>query len=203
MQRACFLLVVTLLAAVLSSPAAAQEADSVAIVVADSVILPPPEPILGLAVVTPDRMCRFVQLHNANFSYEVADAFYTIAARYGIRGDIMLCQAILETGWFKFMDGTAVTPDQYNFGGLGVTGAGATGNSYTSLEQGVTAMAQHLYAYACDCELPEGEELVDVRFGLVARGCATTWEALSGRWAMNPQYGQLILSIYARLQNFQ
>ncbi len=73
--------------------------------------------ILGEAMVLPEDMCEFVRQHNPDFSMEIAEAYYEIGSRYGIRGDVALCQAIIETGWFKFRDGTAVTPDQYNFCG--------------------------------------------------------------------------------------
>ena len=160
------------------------------------------ESIIGTTASSVDRMYYFVKQHNENFSRDVAETFFVVAERYGIRADVALCQAILETGWFKFMDGTVVTPDQYNYGGLGVTGKGAQGNSFMSMEEGVTALMQHLYAYACCNELPEGEVLVDKRFSLVTRGCAPTWSSLSGRWAMNDNYGRDILRLYRRMLSF-
>ena len=128
--------------------------------------------IVGEAKVSPEDMCEFVRQHNPDFPLEIAEAYYEIGSRYGIRGDVALCQAIIETGWFKFQDGTAVTPDQYNFCGLGVTRLGVKGNAFSSIQEGVTAQIQHLYAYATRKSLPDGEELVDARFTLVSRGCA-------------------------------
>lgn len=112
-----------------------------------------------------------------------------------------LCQAIIETGWFKFRDGTAVTPDQYNFCGLGVTKLGVKGNAFNSIQEGVTAQIQHLYAYATRSSLPDGEELVDARFTLVSRGCAPTWEGLGGRWAARKSYGKDILHLYSKMSS--
>lgn len=155
--------------------------------------------IIGETLVLPEDMCTFVQRHNPSFTLEIAEAYWDVAERYGIRGDVALCQAIIETGWFKFMDGTAVTPDQYNFCGLGVTKNGMKGNSFSSIEEGVRAQIQHLYAYATDAALPEGEELVDVRFNLVRRGCAANWEDLSGRWAMRDSYGDDIMRLYGQM----
>lgn len=160
-------------------------------------------PIFGSPEADADRMYLFVKKRNANFSRDVAEAFLSIGARYGIRGDIALCQAILETGWFRFMDGTMVTPDQYNYGGLGVTASGVKGNSFTTMEEGVTALMQHLYAYACCDDLPDGESLVDQRFRLVNRGSAPTWGELSGRWAMNPRYGKDIMRLYRLMTAFE
>ncbi len=157
--------------------------------------------ILGEAMVLPEDMCEFVRQHNPDFSMEIAEAYYEIGSRYGIRGDVALCQAIIETGWFKFRDGTAVTPDQYNFCGLGVTRLGVKGNAFSSIQEGVTAQIQHLYAYATRSSLPDGEELVDARFKLVSRGCAPTWEGLSGRWAANKSYGKDILNLYSKMSS--
>lgn len=155
--------------------------------------------IIGETLILPEDMCSFVQQHNPAFTIEIAEAYWDVAERYGIRGDVALCQAIIETGWFRFMDGTAVTPDQYNFCGLGVTRKGMKGNSFSSIEDGVTAQIQHLYAYATDWRLPEGETLVDGRFKLVSRGCAPTWHQLSGRWAASKTYGEDIMRLYRQM----
>lgn len=159
----------------------------------------PSNDIIGETIVLPEDMCSFVRQHNPAFTLEIAEAYWDVAERYGIRGDVALCQAIIETGWFKFMDGTAVTADQYNFCGLGVTRRGMKGHAFSSLEEGVTAQIQHLFAYACCMDLPAGEELVDRRFNLVARGSATTWEDLGGRWAARKSYGDDIMRLYNQM----
>lgn len=156
-------------------------------------------PIAGSHSVDASTLAAFVQRHNPEFDPAIAHAFINVGERYGIRGDIALCQAIIETGWFRFDKGTAVTPDMHNYCGLGVTSLGAAGCCFESIEEGVAAMLQHLYAYCCTDPLPPGEEVLDPRFGMVTRGCATTWEDLSGRWAMNPAYGANIMALYARV----
>lgn len=160
-------------------------------------------PILGRSEHSAEHMWRFVHAKNPNFTLDVAQAFYDVGERYGIRSDIVICQAVLETGWFRFLDGTEVKPEQFNFGGLGVTALGETGCAYASMEAGVTALFQHLYAYATTAPLPEAETLVDTRFSLVTRGSAPCWEQLSGRWAMNANYGSDILRIYSQLQRLK
>lgn len=155
--------------------------------------------ILGEPEFDAEALAGFVIKRNPDFDPDIARLFIEVGRRYGIRGDIALCQAILETGWFRFADGTAVEASQYNFCGLGVTCNGLKGTSFETMEQGVTAMIQHLYAYCSTDTLPCDDDLVDPRFGLVARGSATTWEALSNRWAANPEYGNRILRIYASL----
>lgn len=155
--------------------------------------------ILGEPTVDAETIWRFVNKVNPDFPIEIARAYIEVGRRYGIRGDIALCQAVIETGWFRFADGTAVRPEQHNYCGLGVEKRGMTGCSFSSIEEGVTAQLQHLYAYAADTPLPDGEKIVDPRFKLVKRGCAQSWHDLSGRWAMNDRYGIQILSLYQRL----
>lgn len=155
--------------------------------------------ILGEPTVDAETMWRFVNKVNPDFPIEIAQAYIEVGRRYGIRGDIALCQAVIETGWFRFADGTAVRPEQHNYCGLGVEKRGMTGCSFNSIEEGVTAQLQHLYAYAADTPLPDGEKMVDPRFKLVKRGCAQSWHDLSGRWAMNDRYGTQILSLYQRM----
>lgn len=155
--------------------------------------------ILGEPTVDAETMWRFVNKVNPDFPIEIARAYIEVGRRYGIRGDVALCQAVIETGWFRFADGTAVRPEQHNYCGLGVEKRGMTGCSFNSIEEGVTAQLQHLYAYAADTPLPDGEKIVDPRFKLVKRGCAQSWHDLSGRWAMNDRYGTQILSLYQRL----
>lgn len=156
-------------------------------------------PIRGTQQADPERMYQYVASRNPDFSREVAQAFYEIGELYGIRGDIALCQAIIETGWFRFDNGTAVHPSSHNYCGLGVRRRGDKGCRFNSVREGVTAMIQHLYAYSCRDDIPEGESMLDPRFSYVERGCATSWESLSGRWAMNKHYGRNILNIYNKM----
>ena len=87
----------------------------------------------------------------------------------GVRGDIAFAQSCLETGNFGF-SGSAVTPDQNNFCGMGVTSNGMKGNSFDTPQLGIRAQVQHLKAYASTVDLKN--ECVDPRFKYAARGCA-------------------------------
>jgi len=158
--------------------------------------------ILGRAVADAERLYRFVLTRNPDFSREIAETFISVGERYGIRGDVALCQSIIETGWFMFAGGTAVTPDQHNYCGLGVTKLGMKGHSFKTVADGVTAQFQHLYAYATRKPLPKGEKIVDPRFKLVSRGCAPTWTGLNGRWAANKNYAESIMRIYKQMLEF-
>ena len=160
-------------------------------------------PILGTNVATVERMYQFVKSKNSSFDREIAEQFIAVSARYGLRGDIALCQSIIETGWFKYTGGTAVTPDDHNYCGLGVTTLGQKGCQFSTVEEGVTAQVQHLYAYACNKAIPAGETLVDPRFKYVTRGTAPNWEDLgSGKWASAAGYGTAIIAMYNDMMAF-
>lgn len=162
-------------------------------------------PIMGESVASKRQMVGFLKEKNPSFvdAEEVADAFLEVGKIYGVKGDIAFCQSLIETGWFKFDGGTAVTPDQHNYCGMGVTSKGLKGNSFETVKAGVTAQIQHLYAYASKEPLPEGEINLDPRFHLVSpRGVAPHWEDLSMKWAMNENYGAHILAMYKNLMAF-
>ncbi len=160
-------------------------------------------PIRGTTVASADRMYQFVKATNSSFDREIADQFYAVSKVYGIRGDIALCQSIIETGWFKYTGGTAVTPDDHNYCGLGVTTLGQKGCQFETVKDGVTAQMQHLYAYACKLDLPSGETLIDPRFKYVTRGSAPNWEDLSGVWSVASNYGSKILAMYEDMMAFE
>lgn len=155
-----------------------------------------------------------IKKNNANFDVEIAKAFFLLADEYHIDPMRAISQSILETGWFKFA-GSSVKAEQHNYCGLGATGGGVAGASFDTIENGVRAQLQHLYAYGCKDALPEGETtIVDPRFKYVTRGIATYWEQLAGRWAVpgfdgsdaetamksGTTYGQKIDKIYEQLK---
>ena len=142
-----------------------------------------------------EKIVAYIKKTNPNFDSKIADAFYEIGKIYGVRGDIALCQSIVETGYFKY-EGSAVTADQHNYCGLGVTSNGVKGCAFATIEQGVEAQIQHLYAYGSTEDIPAGRTLYDPRFKYVTRGIAPVWGALNMRWAMTNIYGQTIISVY-------
>lgn len=120
--------------------------------------------------------------YNATFDTEIAKAFFKLAPKYQIDPLMAIAQSILETGWFKY-EQSAVTPDQHNYCGMGVVTNGIKGASFDTIEDGVTAQLQHLFAYGCKDVLPSDEVILDPRFKLVTRGIAPYWQQLAGRWA--------------------
>lgn len=161
--------------------------------------------IAGKSQVSAEKMASFVKSKNPNAENidEIAKAFIEVGDKYNIRGDIAFCQSIIETGWFRFDGGTAVTPDQHNYCGMGVTSKGMKGASFASIREGVTAQIHHLWAYSNKNPLPNNEAPLSPRFHLVNRGSAPHWEDLSMRWAMNENYGTHILSMYDQLVKYE
>ena len=172
-------------------------------------------PIMGDSTMSADTMVDFLLSRNDSISeehaYRIANAYLTFGEMYGIRGDIAFFQAILETGYFRH--GGDVDDDYMNFCGL-FNHDSSDYARFDSVEEGVEAHLQHLYAYASTDFLPEGRTLLDPRFGLIQRGCRTSWEGLGGRWAvpgydpdvydsleeartMHRSYGDIIIGLYA------
>ena len=158
--------------------------------------------IMGKAVATVERMREYIKLKNPAVAQSVLDMiplYLSEGEAEGVRGDIAFAQSCLETGNFGF-SGSAVTLEQNNFCGMGVTSNGKKGNSFDSPQMGIRAQVQHLKAYACMEELVN--QKVDPRFKYVVRGSAPYVEWLGipenpqGKgWAAGAGYGGKILTI--------
>lgn len=166
---------------------------------------PPPiegTAIMGEGAATSQQLLGFTRSINEDFPSELPLIYLEIGKRYGIRGDIAFAQMLKETAYFRF--GGNVKKEQNNFAGIGAIGGGSAGASFKTMEEGVIAHIQHLYAYCTTKPIPAGETLIDPRFHLVNRGSAPTWEALNGKWAVpGTNYGQEILSIYEKVMDFK
>ncbi|WP_281975797.1 N-acetylmuramoyl-L-alanine amidase [Halobacillus litoralis] len=164
---------------------------------------PAPEPpqeegysILGDQYLNACQLDDFVKTINPD-APDLGRFYMKYGNAYGIRGDIAYAQAIHETDYFRFTG--LVDADQNNYAGIGATGPGNPGATFSSPEEGVHAQIQHLYAYASTEAIPAGYAKVDPRFDLVSRGSGKTWIQLNGKWAVpGTTYGQSILSIYER-----
>lgn len=158
--------------------------------------------IMGQAQASIEQMRAYIKKVNPKAPESVLamiPLYITEGALEGVRGDIAFAQSCLETGNFTF-SGSAVTPDQNNFCGMGVTSIGTKGNSFKTPKEGIRAQIQHLKAYACDDALEQ--RCIDPRFTYVKRGCAPYVEWLgiqenpSGAgWASGKGYGEKILKI--------
>ena len=158
--------------------------------------------IMGNAVATMEQMTAYIKAKNPDVAQSVIDMiplYLSEGKAEGVRGDIAFAQSCLETGNFGFF-GSAVTLDQNNFCGMGVTSNGMRGNSFDTPQLGIRAQVQHLKAYASTVDLKN--ECVDPRFKYVTRGCAEYVEWLGqkenpdGRgWAAGAGYGAKIITI--------
>lgn len=158
--------------------------------------------IMGTAVATAAQMESYIKKVNPSVAQSVIDMlplYLSEGKAEGVRGDIAFAQSCLETGNFGF-SGSAVTLDQNNFCGMGVTDNGLKGNSFDTPQLGIRAQVQHLKVYATTEELVNA--CVDPRFKYVTRGAAPYVEWLGSKenpkgvgWATGAGYGAKILAI--------
>ncbi len=125
---------------------------------------------------------------NPSYALRLATVYKEEASDEGINTDVAFSQMCLETGFLKF--GGDVSPGQNNFCGLGVTGHGVKGISFSDMRSGVRAHIQHLKAYASHDGL--ANPLVDQRFFYVKRGSAINVDELKGKWATDKNYNKKI-----------
>ena len=109
----------------------------------------------------------------------------------GVRPEVAFAQMCLETGYLQYNGD--VKREQYNFAGIGATGNGAQGNSFSDVRIGIRAQVQHLKAYASTDSLVN--ECVDPRYQWVVKGCAPTIGDLAGKWASDKNYGIKLVTI--------
>lgn len=190
--------------------------------------VPKPEPIKEIFAVkhklmdkseaTREQFKQFFKNQNKEYKLtcsinEWVDTAFEEAEKEGIRADVVICQAIHETGYFQY--GGDVKPEQNNFAGIGAIGGGAAGQGFPDAKTGIRAQVQHLKAYASNEHTTQA--IVDPRFNLVARAIAPTLEDLGGRWAQpgydvkkyssfeeavknNDSYGQMIYSLVSQVK---
>lgn len=162
--------------------------------------------IMGQAQASIEQMRAYIKKVNPKAPESVLamiPLYITEGALEDVRGDVAFAQSCLETGNFTFKD-SAVTLDQNNFCGMGVTSTGVKGSSFKTPKEGIRAQMQHLKAYACDDALEQ--RCIDPRFTYVKRSCAPYVEWLgiqenpSGAgWASGKGYGTKILNILSNI----
>ena len=162
--------------------------------------------IMGTAIATKEQMQAYIKAANPSVPQAVLDMiplYLSEGKAEGVRGDIAFAQSCLETGNFGF-SGSAVTIDQNNFCGMGVTSNGMKGNSFDTPQLGIRAQVQHLKAYASSEALQN--PCIDPRFKYVTRGSAPYVEWLGiqenpqGKgWAAGAGYGAKIVAILKKI----
>lgn len=163
--------------------------------------------IMGASVVRAAQIAAYIKEKNSSVAYfaEKLAQFYIEEGIFeGVRGDIAAAQAMVETGNLTFT-GSAVTLEQNNFCGLGVTSNGMKGCSFTTMQDGVRAHIQHLKAYASQEELINF--CIDPRYAYVEKGCAPYVEWLGQKenpkgkgWASGAGYGAKICRVLEEMK---
>ena len=166
--------------------------------------------ITGTAKATKKQMKAYIRAVNPGVPQSVIDMiplYLSEGKAEGIRGDIAFAQSCLETGNFTFK-GSAVTLDQNNFAGIGVTQNGMKGNSWPTPQLGIRAQIQHLKAYASTEKLKN--KCVDPRYAYVEKGCApyVEWMGIQENpkrkgWAAGKNYGAKILDILDKILHME
>lgn len=128
---------------------------------------------------------------------QFAQIFYEEANAEGVKAEVAFTQCMKETGFLKY--GGDVLPNQYNFAGIGATGA-VHGAKFKDVRTGIRAQIQHLKAYASTS--PLNNACVDPRFNLVTRNTAPYVEWLGIQenpngygWATAKNYGYDIVGM--------
>ena len=162
--------------------------------------------IMGRSVASAEQIAEYYIKNNpdtASFALDMARLFIEEGDAEGVRGDVAAAQTSVETGHLKF-EGSAVTLNQNNFCGMGVTSNGMKGNSFATMREGIRAQIQHLKAYGSTEALKNA--CVDPRFKYVQRGCAEYVEWLGQKenpngkgWAAGANYGAAILKNLAAI----
>ena len=111
---------------------------------------------------------------------EFCKILYEEASFEGVCPEVLYAQVMKETGYLRF--GNLVQANQCNFGGVGATGPGNPGYTFSSVREGLRVQTQHLKAYATT--EPLNNPCIDPRFNLVSRGRAPKTTDLNGRWAV-------------------
>lgn len=175
-------------------------------------------PIIGPASATRSQAFRLWAEKYAGRSRYSADTVSDIIEAYHSSPELVdpsgaIAQSLKESGGWSFLTpsgdppASGYSPEQWNFAGIGTTGAGQPGESFPSIEAGVAAHMRRLRMYS------EGtaalHDLSILQRGLPSKywGCAPTWEQLGGplsasdpsvKWAVSPAYGASIVAHYLR-----
>lgn len=159
---------------------------------------------------------NFIKSVNPDFDSKIAKSFFYIAPIYKINPIMAISQSIIDTNYFSFINSN-IQPEQHNYCKLEAINGDTNGANFETIEDGIHAQCQHLYAYGCTDDLPDGVIKIDPRFDLITRGCSEDWEHLTGKWAIpgydfnlynsfdnaveaSATYGQLILNMYYMIE---
>lgn len=183
--------------------------------VVEASILPGQYPILGNSQISVEQMVSYFEGSGRMYPSEIlgeggADTieafcqiYYEEAEKEGVRAEVAFAQSMKETGWLEY--GGDAKIGQYNFAGIGTTGGGEPGNSFSDVRTGVRAQIQHLKAYATEEAL--NAICVDERYEYVKKGSAPYVEWLGQQenptgdgWATGKNYGYDIVEMIQQMK---
>jgi hypothetical protein len=168
--------------------------------------------------VTPGRLAAFLKSRNPSFDARfesVASEYMRWGEALGVRWDYAFFQMLVETGNLSFRNGGRsgsgdVKPTQNNFAGIGATGKGEAGESFTDIATGVRAHLEHLLLYSGErLDNPVAERTRKVQqWGVLANWQASftkpiTYADLAQKWAPgSTTYGKSMEQLAASFQDF-
>lgn len=146
-------------------------------------------------------------------------SIWRAAIKRGIMPEVMCSQICIETGYFKF--GGVLDASYHNTCGLKTTKGGSDKAAkahmkFKSWEEGINAHADHLALYAGAKGFPKyspetkgyynenckaNGTTKDPRHFTYLYGKCKTVEDLSGTWASNKKYAEMILTLVKEIQN--
>ena len=157
-------------------------------------------PILGERGISEIAFVDYLSEKNSSIGREDLEGIYRFyveeCAAEGVSLLVALAQMCHETNFLKFTG--VVSPSQNNYAGLGAVDPGSRGLSFQSARIGIRAHVQHLVAYATTRE--PVAPMADPRFALVRRGSVSTVLGLTMKWAIDPRYGEKVVSHARRLE---
>ena len=174
--------------------------------------------IMGTSSVTGSQLANFYKSMNKTYpSYyaqndkeaktleDFCNIYVEECKNEGVRVEVAFAQAMVETGYLSFGGDVDIT--QYNFAGMGATGNGVKGNSFSTVRLGIRAQVQHLKCYASTDKL--NGDCVDPRWGEWLRGKAPYVEWLSipnnpygTGWAGSATYAEVIKGIMENINKY-
>jgi hypothetical protein len=148
--------------------------------------------IMAKGVTSEQAMLKYLLQYNRKISPKkaayIVRTYIWESAYEGVNYDVAFIQMCHETGFLHFKG--AVSPVQNNFCGLGTLSDSTVGLFFPDVKTGIRAHIQHLKAYASSQDLRN--RCVDPRFVLIRRNSANDIFELTGKWATDRNYGNLI-----------
>lgn len=146
--------------------------------------------IMGKGAISENTLLNYLTRANKRISQRKASyivrTYIWECAYEGVNHDVAFAQMCHETNFLRF--GGDVSAVQNNFCGLGTTGNSVVGHCFPDIKTGIRAHVQHLKAYAST--KPLVNRCVDPRFALIKRGSARSVSELTGKWAIDGNYGR-------------